>query len=122
MAEAILNKLGNGEFVACSAGSKSVGQVNPYALKLLRDLGYDVTAFKSKKPDEFLSCDLDYVITVCDNANKECPIFTGNAKKIHWGLYDPAGFDGSEEEKYQEFKRIYGMLEKNIKDFVDFLK
>lgn len=122
MAEAILNKIGKGKIDAYSAGSRPVGVVNPVALRLLNDMGYKTDNFTSKSMDDFLGFDINYVITVCDNANDECPIFPENVKKIHWGLDDPAAYDGDDEGKYSEFKRIYKILEKNLKDFVDFLK
>ena len=122
MAEAILSKLGDGKMDVYSAGSKPMGQVNPYALELLDRLGYAIDEFKSEHLNEFLNLDLDYVITVCDNANNECPVFAGNVKKIHWGMDDPAAFEGDEDEKRVEFQRVYDVLEKKIKDFVDFFE
>jgi len=120
LAEALLNRLGQGAYEAFSAGSDPTGAVNPFTLKLLGDEGYNVNAFKSKNLQQFLNNSFDYVITVCDNANNNCPIFAGSAKKIHWGLEDPAAFDGDDDAKYQQFKDTYEDLEKKIKDFIDF--
>jgi arsenate reductase len=120
MAEAILNKLGGDKFEAVSAGSNPTGKVNPFAVKLLANLGYDTSAFHSKNLDAVLHLPIDTIITVCDNARDEaCPIFPKKAKKLHWGLPDPAAFVGSDEDKLLEFERIYGVLEGKILKFLN---
>ena len=100
MAECILNREGLGKFHAYSAGSHPTGNVNPLALNLLRKLNYDVSALRSKSWDEFAkpgAPKLDFVFTVCDNAaNEVCPIWPGQPMTAHWGLPDPAAFDGSD--------------------------
>ena len=90
LAEAIMNKVGQGRFVAHSAGSHPKGEVHPQAIKLLRGLGYATEGFRSKPWDEFAvegAPDLDFVITVCDNAAGEvCPIWPGQPISSHLGL------------------------------------
>src|SRR5262245_1505154 len=94
MAEAILNRLGRGQFAAYSAGSLPKGEVNPHAIAILRKSNYEVTGLRSKSWDEFAgpkAPKLDFVFTVCDNAaNETCPIWPGQPMSAHWGVPDPA--------------------------------
>jgi arsenate reductase len=95
LAETILNRLGEGRFQAFSAGSKPTGVVNPYAVAMLKVLGYDdVAGARSKSWDEFMAPDapeIDLVITLCDQAAGEtCPVWPGNPQQLHWGFPDPA--------------------------------
>jgi len=93
LAEAILNRLGKGKFVAYSAGSDPKGAVNPHTIALLTRLGYATEGLRSKSWDEFAKTgapDLDFVFTVCDNAaNEVCPIWPGQPMTAHWGIPDP---------------------------------
>lgn len=87
LCEAILNRLGGDEARAFSAGSQPADKVNPYAIRLLEQLGYEIEALRSKSWDEFsepVSRVMDYVITVCSNAAGEaCPLWPGNPVKVH---------------------------------------
>lgn len=118
MAEAILNKLGQGKFRAYSAGSQPKGQVNPNTIQLLRELGYDTSSFHSKSWSEFAkpgALPLDFVFTVCDNAAGEaCPVWPGQPMTAHWGIPDPAEARGSEAEIALAFKDAYRMLFQRI--------
>jgi protein-tyrosine-phosphatase len=118
MAEAILNKLGQGRFRAYSAGSQPKGQVNPHTTQLLKSLGYDVTGFRSKSWTEFAKPGapaLDFVFTVCDNAGGEaCPVWPGQPMTAHWGVPDPAEATGSQAEIALAFKDAYRMLHQRI--------
>lgn len=118
MAEAILNKLGQGKFRAYSAGSQPKGQVNPSTIKLLQGLGYDTFGFCSKSWSEFVkpgAPPLDFVFTVCDNAAGEaCPVWPGQPMTAHWGIPDPAEARGSEAEIALAFKVAYRMLFQRI--------
>jgi arsenate reductase (thioredoxin) len=118
MAEAILNKLGAGKFRAYSAGSQPKGQVHPETARLLRDLGYDTSQFRSKSWVEFAkpgAPPLDFVFTVCDNAASEaCPVWPGQPMTAHWGVPDPAQAQGSAAEIALAFKDAYRMLHQRI--------
>jgi protein-tyrosine-phosphatase len=121
MAEAILNREGEGRFHAYSAGSKPAGSVNPHALSLLQNLGYDISAFRSKSWDEFAGPDapvMDFVFTVCDDAAGEvCPIWPGHPAMSHWGVPDPARVVGSPAEVQLAFDEAYRMLATRIATF-----
>ena len=118
MAEAILNRVGAGTFRAYSAGSKPKGAINPYTLRLLQKLNYDVTAIRSKSWEEFAkpgAPELDFVFTVCDDAAKEsCPVWSGEPMTAHWGISDPAAATGSEAEIAFAFNDAYRMLYQRI--------
>jgi arsenate reductase (thioredoxin) len=118
IAEAILNKIGQGKFRAYSAGSQPRGQVNPNIIQLLHGLGYDTSGFRAKSWNEFArpgAPALDFVFTVCDNAAGEtCPVWPGQPMTAHWGVPDPAEAQGSEAEIALAFKDAYRMLFQRI--------
>jgi arsenate reductase (thioredoxin) len=121
IAEAILNKVGAGKFMAFSAGSQPKGQVHPEANALLRSLGFDMAGFRSKSWNEFAAPGappLDFVFTVCDNAAGEsCPFWPGGPMTAHWGIPDPAAAEGSPAEIALAFKDAYRMLSQRIGAF-----
>jgi protein-tyrosine-phosphatase len=121
IAEAILNQIGAPTFRAYSAGSQPKGQVNPHTLQLLKSLGYDTSAFRSKSWAEFAQAaapHLDFVFTVCDNAAGEaCPVWPGQPMTAHWGIPDPAEATGTEAEVALAFKDAYRMLHQRIAIF-----
>ena len=126
MAEAIMNRVGSGRFKAYSAGSHPSGEVNPHALALLKRMNHPVDPLRSKPWDEFsrttnpAAPDLDFVFTVCDNAAGEvCPIWPGQPMSAHWGLPDPAAFEGSDAETALVFADTYRMLNNRIEAFVN---
>ena len=121
LAEAILNRLGAGRFRAYSAGSHPGGRVHPLTLETLREIGVDTSGLRSKSWDEFASPGapkLDFVFTVCDNAAGEaCPVWPGQPMTAHWGVEDPAAFEGPEDPQRRLFRRIYLELERRIRLF-----
>lgn len=122
IAECIVNRLGEGEFRGYSAGSHPQGEVNPYALRFLRQENYDVSGLRSKSWDEFAQPDapvMDFVITVCGNAaNETCPIWPSQPASAHWGLPDPAAVEGSDAEKLLAFSDTYQNMFLRIGVFV----
>src|ERR1700704_2422490 len=118
LAEAILNKLGAGNFRAYSAGSQPKARVNPNTIELLRSLGYDISAYRSKSWDEFARAGepkFDFVFTVCDNAAAEaCPVWPGQPMTAHWGIADPAEATGTPAEIALAFKDAYRLLNQRI--------
>jgi protein-tyrosine-phosphatase len=121
IAEAILNKLGQGKFRAYSAGSQPKGEVNPNTIQLLQGLGYDTSGFRSKSWSEFATPGappLDFVFTVCDNAAGEsCPFWPGQPMTAHWGIPDPAEAQGSPAQIGLAFKDAYRMLLRRLEIF-----
>ncbi len=103
LAEAALSRAGAGRFEAYSAGSTPRGRVNPVALALLADEGFDVSQFRSKGWDEFAepgAPGLDFIITLCDSAAGEtCPVWPGRPVTTHWGLPDPASVEGEAAQR-----------------------
>lgn len=123
LAEAIMNRLGNGRFKGWSAGSFPKGEVHPLALALLEKSGHATAGLRSKSWDEFSAPgapQMDFVFTVCDNAaNEVCPIWPGHPMTAHWGLPDPAAVEGSEAERQLAFAETYRMLGNRIGIFVN---
>ena len=98
MAEALLNRLGEGRFRAFSAGSRPKGEPHPMALEVLASHGFDTAGLRSKSWHEFAGANaprLDLIVTVCDNAAGEtCPVWPGRPVAAHWGIEDPAAVEG----------------------------
>jgi protein-tyrosine-phosphatase len=118
LAEAILNRLGQGRFRAFSAGSHPKGAVHPFAVDLLKRMNYPTEILRSKSWDEFAvegAPALDFVFTVCDNAaNEVCPIWPGQPMTAHWGVPDPVAAGGSEAERRFAFSDAFRMLNNRI--------
>ncbi len=123
MAEAILDRLGNGRFQAFSAGSHPAGKVNLFAIERLKRAGLPVGGLRSKNWSEFASPEapqLDFVFTVCDNAAGEmCPVWPGQPMTAHWGIEDPAAVEGSDEEKKHAFSTAFAQLNRRISIFTN---
>jgi ArsR family transcriptional regulator, arsenate/arsenite/antimonite-responsive transcriptional repressor / arsenate reductase (thioredoxin) len=122
MAEAILNRWGQGRFRAFSAGSQARRQVHPYTLDLLRMQNFDVSFARSKSWDEFArpeAPELDFVFSVCDTAAGEvCPAWPGQPMTAHWGIPDPAAATGTEAERRLAFADAFRQLNNRISIFV----
>ena len=121
LAEAILNKIGEGKFVAYSAGSHPVGKVNANALALLQRLDYPTDGLRSKSWDEFAAPgapELDFVFTVCDNAaNEVCPVWPGTPVTAHWGIPDPGHVTGDQAAIEAAFREAFATLHRRIELF-----
>jgi arsenate reductase len=89
-----------------SAGSKPAGYVHPLAIKVMQEVGIDISKHTSKHLNEFLNQKVETVITVCGNADQACPIFPGQVNHHHWGFYDPAKAEGTEEEILKVFRQV----------------
>jgi len=112
MAEGILRAAAGDLLDVQSAGSKPAGYVHPLAIKALAEIGIDISAHHSKHMDEFLSQDVETVITVCGNADQACPMFPGQLNRHHWGFDDPAHATGSEDEQMAVFRRVRDEIRK----------
>lgn len=122
LAESLLNHLGQGRFRAFSAGSRPAGQVNPFVLELLGQLGMPLDGLRSKSWDEFATPAapaLDFVFTVCDNAAGEvCPVWPGQPITAHWGIADPAAETGSDEARREAVSSAYRLLSRRLSLFI----
>ena len=118
MAEGLLNSMGQGRFKAFSAGSHPGGTVNPLALKTLESMHLPASNYRSKDWSEFAQPQaptLDFVFTVCDNAAGEvCPVWPGQPMTAHWGVADPAAFEGNDEQKSRAFWDTAVVLKRRI--------
>jgi arsenate reductase (thioredoxin) len=121
LAESIMRKDGQGRFRSFSAGSEPKGQVNPFALKVLRHLEYPTDGMRSKSWEEFAAPDapvMDFVFTVCDNAAGEsCPVWPGQPMTAHWGIEDPAAVEGTDIQKEAAFVAAFRYLKNRISIF-----
>jgi arsenate reductase (thioredoxin) len=117
MAEALLRHHGGAAFEVHSAGTEPRG-INPLTIRTLEAAALDASWARSKSVTEFLGQPFDYVITVCDQARQSCPVFPGVHESLHWGYEDPAEAEGTEEERFEVFRRVFIGLGQRIAMFV----
>ena len=117
MAEGLLRDIGGDRFGVASAGVAPT-HIRPEAIQVMRDMGIDISKQYSKSVYEFTGQEFDYVITVCDNANEQCPVFPGNTKRIHWSFEDPAAAQGDEETRLGVFRRVRDEILQRLRLFV----
>jgi arsenate reductase len=118
MAEALWQSLGQGTWRAASAGSRPAGYIHPLAIRVMQEIGIDLTGQTSKSLDRFMSEDFDLVVTVCDNAREACPVFPGAKQTRHWPFDDPAHATGTEADKLAEFRRVRDEIRERIRRFL----
>ena len=118
MAEGLLRHMAGDRFEIASAGV-SPTRVRPEAIEAMREIGIDISQHRSKSVDEFAGREFDYVITVCDNANEQCPVFPGKTKRIHWSFEDPAAADGDDLARAGVFRRVRDEIGQRLHDFVE---
>ena len=105
MAEGLMRHDHGEKFEVESAGTKATS-VRPEAIAVMKEIGIDISGYRSKVVDAFAKHNFDYVLTVCDNAKESCPIFAGHANRIHHNFEDPAAVQGSEEERLASFRKV----------------
>ena len=101
-----------------SAGTRP-GRVDPLAVRVMREVGVDISAHRSKHLNEVLEVGFDWVVTVCDHANESCPVFPGDVKRLHVGFDDPprlAADASSEEEALEHYRRVRDEIHTFIED------
>jgi len=119
--EYLLRVRGKGRFEVHSAGAKPTGRVNPLAVRVLKErYNIDANDARSKSWDEFKDVKFDFVVTVCDNAKESCPIWPGQPVVGHWSSPDPAGIEGSEDEKYRAFVNVASQIARRVDLFCAF--
>ena len=117
MAEGFIRNMAGDRFEVYSAGVKPTA-VNPLAIKVMAEVSIDISKHRSKSVMEFIDQSFDYVVTVCGNAQKTCPVFPGEHEKIHWDLEDPAAAEGSEKERLIVFRKIRDQIKNKISNFI----
>ncbi|MCA1592398.1 MAG: arsenate reductase ArsC [Acidobacteria bacterium] len=118
MAEGILRHEGGQRFEVESAGTQP-GQVRDEAIEVMREIGIDISGQRSKSVDEFAGRDFDYVITVCDNARENCPVFNGSATRIHQSFDDPPPASvGDHETRVAIFRRVRDEIGEWLRQFI----
>jgi len=105
MAEGLLRHDAGDRFEVFSAGTKPT-QVRPEAIAVMREFGIEISGHRSKSVDEFAGQRFDYVVTVCDHARDNCPVFHAATTRIHWSFEDPAAVEGSEGQRLAAFRRV----------------
>lgn len=118
MAEAIVNAQLGDRWAAVSAGTKPAGYVHPLALTALAEIGIQHQG-RSKLADEFRDVDFDLVVTVCDAAAEDCPLWLGQGRRVHHSFPDPAKATGTDEEIMQEFRDVRDAIEREICQLLD---
>ena len=116
MAEGLLRHDAGNVYDVCSAGTKPT-HVRPEAVAVMQEAGIDISSHYSKSVDEFAGQNFDYVITVCDNAKGNCPIFPAKTQRIHWSVEDPAAVQGSEKDRLAAFRLARDELRARLKAF-----
>jgi len=114
MAEGLFRLLADDEIRAFSAGVQPQGYVHPLAIRVMDELGVDMSNDRSKSIDEFSGEDFDYVITVCDHASQNCPTFPGTPTSLHWPTDDPFDAKGNEAAQLTEYRRVRDELRQRI--------
>ncbi len=116
MGEGLFRKEGGAEYEVQSAGTKP-SHVRPEAIAVMKEIGIDISDHRSKSVDEFSGQAFDYVVTVCDNARDNCPVFPAGTARIHWSFEDPAAVEGGEAERQTAFRRIRDQIHERVKTF-----
>ncbi len=115
MAEGLINHFFKDNYIAHSAGTKP-SNVNPFAVRVMKEKGIDISEHTSKHVNTFKNHSFDYVVTVCDSAKEECPFFPGAKEYIHKSFPDPSSYEGNEDEKLEFFRYIRDEIFKWLKN------
>ncbi len=117
MAQGYLQQFASNKAEVYSAGIETHG-VNAKAVEVMKEDGIDISHNTSNNINEYMHLDFDFVITVCDNAKENCPVFPSKAKQFHQNFPDPAKATGTNEEIMQQFRRVRDMIKEYSKNFV----
>lgn len=116
MAEAILRRMAGDKLEVFSAGTEP-RPVHPLAIRVMSEIGIDISKARSKHVGEFLGQHFSYIITVCDKAERSCPVFPGLSKRFHKGFEDPAISEGTDEERLALFRRVRDEIRMWLEDW-----
>ncbi|HLM02200.1 MAG TPA: arsenate reductase ArsC [Pyrinomonadaceae bacterium] len=117
MAEGLLRHITTGEYEVFSAGTQP-SLVRPEAIKALSEIGVDISGNRSKSVAEFAGEEIDFVLTVCDDAGKNCPYFPAKTRLIHHSFADPAAVAGDEETRLEAFRKVRDQLSEYLPHFI----
>lgn len=118
MAEAIFRHYGEGIVEEVISAGTHPTEVNPLAIKVMDEIGLDISQQKSKSVEQFADREFDFVFTVCDKARETCPTFPNAEKKLHWPYEDPAAAEGSEQERLEVFRKVRDDMLYDIREFL----
>lgn len=116
MGEGLLRHDAGDRFEVCSAGT-APSRVRPEAIKVMQEIGIDISNQRSKSVVEFDGEQFDYVLTVCDQARESCPIYPGHGQRLHHSFTDPAAVQGSEEERLDAFRKVRDQIRSYLRHF-----
>jgi arsenate reductase len=118
MAEGLVNHFLGAEWEAYSAGTHPAGYVHPLAVQVMLELGIDISNHRSKPADEFKDVPFDLVVTVCDDAAENCPVWLGPGQVVHIGFPDPARASGNHAEQLAIFCRVRDAIRQQVLDYL----
>jgi arsenate reductase len=118
MAEGFLRRLGGTDYEVYSAGTAPAAEVHPLAVEVMAESGIDISRQRPKHVDGLMHLRFHRVITVCDNANESCPYFPG-AERIHWPFEDPAGAEGTREQRLRIFRQVRREIRQRLELWVE---
>lgn len=117
MAEGLVNHFLGDRFHAFSAGTEAT-RVNPLAIRVMAEIGIDISGHHSKTLEEFAGSRFDHVVTLCGSANEQCPLFIGGVQRVHIGFDDPSRLPGTPEEVLPEFRRVRDEIRARLTDYL----
>jgi len=118
MGEALLRAKGGNDYIVASAGTEAA-EVRPLTLRVLAEAGIPTDGLRSKSITEFMGQRFDYVITVCDSARQNCPVFPGEGERFHWGYPDPSAATGTEAERLKAFRKVFTAMSQRVDLFLN---
>lgn len=119
MAEGLIRHFLGDRVEVYSAGTRPSGYVHPLAIKAMQEVGIDISHQRSKSIDDLRGMDFDLVITVCDDAERNCPVWLGRGRRVHIGFPDPAAATGSEEERLRVFREVRDAIQQRVVSYVE---
>jgi len=118
MAEGLVNAFLGDQYEACSASTAPSGNVHPLAVQVMREIGVDISHHRSKSADKFRNMAFDLVVTVCDDAAENCPVWLGKGHKTHQGFPDPARIRGRDEKIVSAFRDVRDRMRAQVLDYL----
>jgi arsenate reductase (thioredoxin) len=119
IAGGFLLHFGQDEYEVLLAG-REPGEIDPLAIKVMEESGIDISGQTASSMDEILNGVFDYVITVCEEARRDCPVFTGEYRKAYWDIDDPPGMEGGDDERLEALRSLRDQIEENVLDLLDY--